>query len=60
MISQKIYEEAVIFNEERTRDMILMNAEEHYLKLITHQSDIIKNVPLQYISSYIGIKTRKS
>ena len=42
MISQKIYEEAVIFNEERTRDMILMNAEEHYLKLITHQSDIIK------------------
>lgn len=53
---EKIYEQALVYNEERTRDMILLNAEERYLKLISSQSEIIKNVPLQYIASYIGIK----
>jgi CRP/FNR family transcriptional regulator, anaerobic regulatory protein len=56
LFSKKIYEQAVVFNEERTRDMILMSAEERYLKLLKTQSEIIKNVPLQYIASYIGIK----
>ncbi|WP_300674717.1 Crp/Fnr family transcriptional regulator [Soonwooa sp.] len=53
---EKIYEQALVFNEERTRDMILLTAEERYLKLIKTQPEIIKNVPLQYIASYIGIK----
>jgi len=53
---EKIYEKALIYNEDRNRDMILLTAEERYLKLIKTQPDIIQNVPLQYIASYIGIK----
>ena len=56
IFGEKIYEQALIYNENRTRDMILMNAEERYLKLMQTQPDIIQNVPLQYIASYIGIK----
>ncbi|WP_246034368.1 Crp/Fnr family transcriptional regulator [Empedobacter tilapiae] len=53
---EKIYEQALIYNEDRTRDMILLTAEERYLKLMKTQPDIIQNVSLQYIASYIGIK----
>ncbi len=56
IFGEKIYEQALVFNEERTRDMILLTAEERYLKLIKTQKDIIRNVPLQFIASYIGIK----
>ena len=53
---EKIYEKALVYNEDRTRDMILLTAEERYLKLLKTQPTIIQNVPLQYIASYIGIK----
>ena len=56
IFGEKIYEQALIYNEERTRDMILLNAEERYIKLMQTHPDIIQNVPLQYIASYIGIK----
>ena len=36
--------------------MILFSAEERYLKLLKTQPEVIQNVPLQYIASYIGIK----
>ena len=52
----KIYEQALIYNEERTRDMILLTAEQRYQKLFQTEPEIIKYVPLQYIASYIGIK----
>ena len=53
---ERIYETALVFNEERTRDMILLNAEKRYQKMLKTQPEIIKNVPIQYIASYIGIK----
>ena len=56
LYGEKIYEKALVYNEDRTRDMILLTAEERYLKLMKTQPDVIKNVPLQYIASYIGIK----
>ncbi len=51
-----IYEQSVIYNEQRTKDIIHLSAEERYLKLLKHNPDIIQNVPLQYIASFIGIK----
>ena len=53
---EKIYEKALVYNEDRTRDMILLSAEERYVKLMKTQPDFIQKVPLQYIASYIGIK----
>ncbi|KAF2335232.1 Crp/Fnr family transcriptional regulator [Flavobacterium nitrogenifigens] len=50
------YEQSVIYNEQRTKDIINLSAEERYLKLLKYNPDLIKNVPLQYIASFIGIK----
>ncbi|CEN36351.1 MULTISPECIES: Crp/Fnr family transcriptional regulator [Capnocytophaga] len=53
---EKLYQTSLMFNEERNRDMILLNAEGRYKKLMKTQPEILKNVPLQFIASYIGIK----
>jgi CRP-like cAMP-binding protein len=51
-----IYEKSLAYNETRTKEMIGLSAEQRYLKLLAHQPEIIQQVPLQYISSYLGIE----
>jgi len=53
---KNIYEQSLAFNEQRMKDILTLPAERRYLKLIAMQPEIIRNVPLQYIASYIGIK----
>ncbi len=47
-----------IFEEERKRiqELTTLTAEQRYLKFVDEQKNIIRNVPLQYIASYLGIK----
>ncbi|HTL06594.1 MAG TPA: Crp/Fnr family transcriptional regulator [Chitinophagaceae bacterium] len=49
-------ERYLVFNNQRAKDLITLNSEEKYLKLIKEEPHILQNVPLQYISSYIGIE----
>ncbi|SFD99625.1 cAMP-binding domain of CRP or a regulatory subunit of cAMP-dependent protein kinases [Chitinophaga sp. CF118] len=51
-----IYERSLTYNEERTKEMIGLSAEQRYLKLLRSQPEIVQQVPLQYISSYLGIE----
>lgn len=51
-----IYEQALSFNEQRMKDILTLPAEKRYLKLVSTQPEVIRNVPLQHIASYIGIK----
>lgn len=51
-----IYEKSLGYNEERSKDMITLSAEQRYLKLLDKQPEIVRNVPLKYISSYLGIE----
>jgi CRP/FNR family transcriptional regulator, anaerobic regulatory protein len=46
------------FEDERNRliDMATLTAEERYFKFIKQQPNIIHNVPLQHIASYLGMK----
>jgi CRP-like cAMP-binding protein len=46
-----------MFLEKSKRELSLLNetAEQRYLNLFIEQSDLIKNIPLKYIASYIGI-----
>ena len=53
---KQVYEKAIVFNQQRTTDLLTLSAEKRYLKLLTEQPEIIQNVPIQYIASYIGIK----
>jgi CRP-like cAMP-binding protein len=46
----------LVFNNQRAKDLITLTAKEKYLKLLYEEPHILQNVPLQYISSYIGIE----
>ncbi|CAM3319096.1 hypothetical protein EMST110833_08490 [Empedobacter stercoris] len=41
---EKKYEQALIYNEDRNRDMILLTAEKRYLQLMKTQLDIIQDI----------------
>lgn len=51
-----INEQVVLYNEQRTRDLVSKTAEERYVQLMEQHPDYIQNVPLQYIASFIGVK----
>ncbi|ASK32287.1 cyclic nucleotide-binding protein [Chryseobacterium sp. T16E-39] len=52
----KLFEKVQEEDRQRMNDLTTLTAEQRYLKLINQQPNIIKNVPLKYISSYLGIK----
>lgn len=51
-----INEQIVIYNAQRTQDLVSKTAEERYLNLMKCHPDYIQHVPLQYIASFIGVK----
>jgi len=53
---KQVYESVIIHNQQRTIDLITLSAEKRYLKLLNKQPEIVQNVPVQIIASYIGIK----
>ena len=53
---RKLMESFLIEKEERIIDQLSLTAHERYLKLIKNQPDIIQNVPVKYIASFIGIQ----
>lgn len=53
---KQVYEQAIAFNLQRTTDLLTLSAEKRYLKLLAEKPEVIQNVPIQYIASYIGIK----
>jgi CRP/FNR family transcriptional regulator, anaerobic regulatory protein len=51
-----IFETAMANTEIRANDLATLNAEQRYRKLLETQADILQNVPIQYIASYLGMK----
>jgi CRP/FNR family transcriptional regulator, anaerobic regulatory protein len=51
-----IFEQAIATTNIRANDLATLTAELRYKKLLEQQADIIQNVPIQYIASYLGIK----
>jgi CRP/FNR family transcriptional regulator, anaerobic regulatory protein len=51
-----IFEQAVATNQLRANDFATLTAELRYKKLLDQLPEIIQNVPVQYIASYLGIK----
>lgn len=48
--------DSMFYNEERSKDLATLTAEQRYLKLMKSHPEILQNVPLQYIASFLGIK----
>lgn len=51
-----IFEQAIATNQIRANDFATLTADLRYKKLMEQQPEIIQNVPIQYIASYLGIK----
>ncbi|WP_446681784.1 Crp/Fnr family transcriptional regulator [Chryseobacterium flavum] len=51
LASEKLY----LSNFRRELSLLTQTAEERYLALFSEQPDLLKNIPLKYIASYIGI-----
>jgi CRP-like cAMP-binding protein len=53
---KQLYEKTITFHRQRINDLLTLTAEKRYLKLIDKQPEVIQNVPIQYVASYIGVK----
>ncbi len=51
-----IFEKAFSKMNDRANDLATLTAEQRYSKVINDHSDLLQNVPIQYIASFLGIK----
>ncbi|WP_158559173.1 Crp/Fnr family transcriptional regulator [Deminuibacter soli] len=51
-----INEQVIVYNAQRTRDMVTVSAEQRYLNLMEEHPDFFQHIPLQYLASFIGVK----
>ena len=53
-----VFQQSISYNENRSKELAALNAEQRYLKLIENYPAVIQNVPLQYIASFLGINPK--
>lgn len=51
-----VFQQSIAYNENRSRELSALSAEQRYLKLLKEFPDIIQHVPIQYIASFLGMK----
>lgn len=51
-----IFEQAFSSTALRANDLATLNAEQRYKKIIAQQPQLIQNIPIRYIASYLGMK----
>ncbi|AQX85093.1 Crp/Fnr family transcriptional regulator [Elizabethkingia bruuniana] len=56
--SISVFQESISYNENRSRELATLTAEQRYLKLIKEYPYILQNVPLQYIASFLGMNPK--
>lgn len=56
VFGRKLMEKFLLEKENRIIDQISLTAKERYIKLLQTKPDLIQNVPIQYLASFIGIK----
>jgi len=58
MIGRRVVEEMFVRLQKRVYSLLTTSAEERYIQLMKERPDILKNTPLQYIASYLGITSQ--
>lgn len=53
-----VFQQSIAYNENRSKELATLTAEQRYQKLIDNYPDIIHNVPLQYIASFLGMNAK--
>ncbi len=54
--SLSIFEKAFSKMNQRANDLATLTAEQRYSQLLKNEGNILQNVPIQYIASFLGIK----
>jgi CRP-like cAMP-binding protein len=53
-----VFQQSIAYNENRSKELATLTAEQRYQKLIDNYPHIIHNVPLQYIASFLGMNAK--
>lgn len=53
-----VFQQSIVYNENRSKELATLTAEQRYQKLIDNYPNIIHNVPLQYIASFLGMNAK--
>jgi CRP-like cAMP-binding protein len=51
-----VFQQSIGYNEKRSRELATLSAAQRYRKLMTEQPDILHNVPIAQIASFLGMK----
>ena len=53
-----VFQQSLAYNEKRSQELATLTAEERYRKLIIEHPEILQNVPIQYIASFLGMNPK--
>lgn len=53
-----VFQQSLSYNEKRSKELATLNAEERYLKLMDEHPELLHNVPMQYIASFLGMNPK--
>jgi CRP/FNR family transcriptional regulator, anaerobic regulatory protein len=56
--SIRVFQQSIAYNENRSKELATLTAEQRYQKLIDNYPEILHNVPLQYIASFLGMNAK--
>jgi len=51
-----VFQQSIAYNENRSKELATLTAEQRYKKLVETYPAILHNVPIQYIASFLGMK----
>ena len=53
-----VFQQSLSYNEKRSKELATLTAEKRYLKLMADQPELLHNVPMQYIASFLGMNPK--
>lgn len=53
-----IFQQSIAYNENRSKELAILPAEQRYKKLVENYPEILHNVPVQYIASFLGMNPK--
>ncbi|PZQ98916.1 MAG: Crp/Fnr family transcriptional regulator [Flavobacterium psychrophilum] len=56
--SIQVFQQSLSYNEKRAKELATLSADKRYLMLMKNNPDILHNVPLQHIASFLGMNPK--
>lgn len=53
-----VFQQSLYYNKTRSKELATLSAEQRYLKLMEEYPEILQNVPMQYIASFLGMNPK--